>query len=248
MGIVRPTQWFAGIGASEGIAIGPVQLLAANIVVIDRSISSDQVPRELHRLQEAIVATDEQLLMIGRQLEAQNLREGYLIVEAHRLMLKSDELVEAARGLISSEGIAAECAVRRVVDRIVATFEKMRDPYLRERSADVEAMGERLLGTLLGLPEVGASCANVAGSIGVGPALSPIDAFHLGRINLAGIITERGGKTAHAAMIVRALQLPYVLGVRGLCGSVQPGDILIVDGGQGDVVVNPDHYTLTMFQ
>ncbi len=239
---------FEGIGASEGIAVGTAQLLTSRVVVVDRWISRELVGDEIQRLEATVDATDRQLEHLSRQLEAQQLHDGHLLIEAHRLMLRSDELAGASRRLIGKEALGAESAVRRVVDGIVATFDKMTDPYLRERGGDVEAVGERLLSTLLGLPKVQPQGTKATGAIGVGKALSPIDAFRLHRFGFAGLATEQGGKTSHAAIVVRALGIPYVLGIKGLCGSILPGSMLIVDGGRGVVIVDPDADTLAAFQ
>jgi phosphotransferase system enzyme I (PtsI) len=236
-----------GIGASEGIAIGTAELLMSRVVV-DRLVSRALVRDEIQRLEAAVDATDRQLEHLSRQLEAQKLHDGHLLIEAHRLMLRSDELLGASRNLIDKEALAAEPAVRRVVDDIVAKFEAMSDRYLRERGEDVEAIGERLLSTLLGLPEVRPQGARATGTIGIGKALSPIDAFHLHRFGFAGLATERGGKTSHAAIVVRALGIPYVLGIEGLRGSISSGAKLIVDGGRGEVIVDPDADTVIALQ
>jgi phosphoenolpyruvate-protein phosphotransferase (PTS system enzyme I) len=245
---IQPVKRLKGIGASEGIAIGTAELLTSRVVVVDRWVSRELVRDEIQRFEAAVDATDRQLKHLSRQLKAHRLHDGHLLIEAHRLMLRSHDLWGASRSLIGKEALAAEPAVRRVVDGILAKFDKITDPYLRERGGDVEAVGERLLSALLGLPEVRPHGTKAMGAIGVGKALSPIDAFHLHRFGFAGLATERGGKTSHAAIVVRALGIPYVLGIEGLCGSILPGAMLIVDGGRGEVIVDPDADTLAAFQ
>src|SRR2546425_2199781 len=124
----------------------------------------------------------------------------------------------------------------------------MEDPYLRERGADIEAIGDRLLRTLLGLPEVFAHRSSPPGTIGVGSILSPIDALHLPRTGMIGFAAERGGKTSHASIILKALEIPFVVGVRGLIAAVHPGDRLVVDGSLGEVIVNPDDDTIALYE
>ena len=235
-----------GVAASEGIAIGQARVLAPPVVVIDRQISADAVPAEVTRLRQAVTATDAQLASLSTRLEAEHLHEGHLILEVHRLMLRDDAVVEGARRLIETQELAAESAVRRVIDSISAKFKSMEDPYLRERGADVEAIGERLLRMLLGLPEP--SGASATGTIGVGSLLSPIDALHLPRSGLVAFAAEHGGKTSHAAIILRALEIPSVVGARGLLAAVRPGDTLVVDGSRGEVIVNPDPDTVAKYE
>ena len=132
----------SGVAASDGIAIGQARVLVSPVIVIDRPISRNLVPAEVARLRQAVTATDRQLATLSARLEAEQLHEGHLILEAHRMMLRDDEVVEGARRLIEKDGIAAECAVRQVFDAICAKFHRMEDPYLRERGSDVEAIGE----------------------------------------------------------------------------------------------------------
>jgi phosphotransferase system enzyme I (PtsI) len=237
-----------GVPASDGIAIGQARLLLAPVIVVERRVSRDLVSAEIDRLRKAIAVADGQLALLSARLESEGLHEGHLIVEAHRLMLIDDQIVEGARQVIEKDEIAAECAVRRVIDRIAATFQRMEDPYLRERGADVEAVGDRLLRALLGLPEMSSSGASDPGTIGVGAVLSPIDALHLPRSGLVGFASESGGKTSHAAIILRSLEIPFVVGARGLCAAVRSGDTLVVDGSRGEIIVGPDSETISRYE
>jgi phosphotransferase system enzyme I (PtsI) len=237
----------SGVAASDGIAIGQARVLAPPVVVIDRRISRDRVPAEIARLRQAVTSTDGQLASLSARLETEHLHEGHLIVEAHRMMLRDDEVVEGARRLIENDELPAECAVRRVIDAICAKFARIEDPYLRERGADVEAVGERLLRTLLGLPELAGSSL-APGTIGIGSVLSPIDALHLPGSGLTGFAAEHGGKASHAAIILKALEIPFVVGVRGLVAAVQSGDAVVVDGWRGEVIVAPDRDTVAMYE
>ena len=237
----------SGIAASGGIAIGQARVLVPPVVVIERRIPRQLVPAEVKKLRQAVASADGQLASLSARLEAEHLHEGHLILEAHRMMLRDDEVVEGARRLIEEEEIGAECAVRQVIDAISAKFERMEDPYLRERGADVEAIGERLLRTLLGLPDP-SSGASAPGTIGIGSILSPIDALHLPRSGLAGFAAEHGGKTSHAAIILRSLEIPFVAGARGLVAAIQSGDTLVVDGSLGEIIVSPDADTIAVYE
>jgi phosphotransferase system enzyme I (PtsI) len=217
-------------------------------VLPDRSVSPDQVVVEIERLEAAVLATDEQLAAVSRRLEAEHRSEAHDIVEAHRLMLQSEELVDDARRLISREHLAAETAVRRTVDRIVSMFDAMDDSYTRERGSDVEAVGERLLRTTLGRQPAPRAHAGSHGAIGLGFSLAAVDALDVPGTGLLGLVTERGGKTSHAAIILRSLEIPYVVGVSGLLDDVQPGDLVLMDGARGEVVISPDEETLAQFE
>jgi phosphoenolpyruvate-protein phosphotransferase (PTS system enzyme I) len=131
-----------GVGGCPGIAIGRVHLLTPRLVVVDRRVAKALIPKEVARLQAAIIATDDQLAQIERHLAATGQHESHLILGAHRMMLKSAELGHSARALVQTHGLAAESAVRRTIDRIGAVFDKVRDPYLRDRGGDLDAVGE----------------------------------------------------------------------------------------------------------
>jgi phosphotransferase system enzyme I (PtsI) len=229
---------FHGEGASPGIAIGPAYLLAAKVAVAERRVLRQDRAAELAHLEEGIGAADEQLDRLQRQLADAN-GTGADLVQAHRLMLRSPEIAGASRRMILEECYAAEWAVTRALEGIRAVFSQIRDPYFRERGGDFEAVGERLVRALLGLPELRADVGARPGAIAVGIDLAPFDPFRLQAAGVVGIVTENGGKTSHAAIIARALDLPYVAGLKELSGRILPGTIIIVDGGRGDVIVDP---------
>jgi phosphoenolpyruvate-protein phosphotransferase (PTS system enzyme I) len=176
-----------GVGASPGIAIGLAHVLASRVDIHERRISAEQVEPEIERFEKALHDTDDQLARIQAQLAA---TEGddhqYRILEAHRLMLSDVHLVERARKLIRDEKTAAEWAVRKALDQIQAVFEKIEDPYFRDRKSDVALVGERLLRTLVGRRESATAEDAPKGSIAVAHELSPADAAQLGRAEAAG--------------------------------------------------------------
>ncbi len=241
------TSRLSGVAASGGVAIGEARVLAPPVVVIDRRIAPDLVPAELERLRGAVDATDAQLGVLSLRLEEEGLHEGQMILETHRLMLRDDKVVRGASRLIEREGLGAESAVRTVIDGMRDKFRGMADPYLRERGADIEAVGERLLRTLLGLPELSAA-EQAPGTIGVVSALSPIDALHFHRSGLIGFAAEHGGRTSHASIILRSLGIPFVVGARGLLAAVRSGDPIIVDGSRGELIARPDAATLSLYR
>jgi phosphotransferase system enzyme I (PtsI) len=241
-------QRLSGIAASDGIAIGQTQLLASRLLVPDRWVSPQDVRGEVERLDRAVTTTDEQLAETLREWEGVATKEAPEIVGVQRAILQSDELIGAAAALIRDQQLAAEPAVRRVVQAIVAAFERMENQYFRERGADVEAVGERLVATLLGAVDVPPERAALGDRIGVGTALFPIDAYRMHGAGLAGVATESGGKTSHLAIILRALEVPYVAGVPGLVRLVRPGMLIIVDGESGEVITDPDPETLHEFE
>jgi phosphotransferase system enzyme I (PtsI) len=238
-----------GVGASPGIAIGVAHVLASKVDIHERRIAAEQVEAEIARFERAIHDTDDQLARIQAQLAE---REGddhqYRILEAHRLMLSDVHLVERARRIIREETTAAEWAVRKSLDQIQAVFEKIEDPYFRDRKSDVALVGERLLRTLVGRRETATAEDAPKGSIAVAHELSPADAAQLGRAEAAGFCTEGGGRTSHTAIVARALGLPYVVGVEGLGHKVWSGMTVVIDGFRGEVILDPDAEALRRYE
>ena len=229
-----------GTGASRGIAIGPAQLMDVRVVIAERRIPLGEVDAELARFEAALGDADKQLDRIKRQVDGENGTGGLEFIEAHRMILRSPELAGESRRLIANECFAAQWAVSQAIERIRSIFSRLDDPYFRERGGDFEVVGERLLRILLGLSELRPGVGALRGGIMVGTDISSLDPFHLHRAGIVAMVSERGGATSHAAILARAFDLPYVVGVRKLSGSVHPGATLIVDGTRGEVIVDPD--------
>jgi len=242
-------QRLTGVGASPGIAIGVAHVLASRVDIHERRIGLPDIDAEIARFEQALLDTDDQLARIQTQLAA---TEGddhqYRILEAHRLMLSDVHLVERARRMIREDQAAAEWAVRRALDQIQAVFEKIEDPYFRDRKSDVALVGERLLRTLVGRREHASTEAAPKGCIAVAHELSPADAAQLGRAEAAGFCTEGGGRTSHTAIVARALGLPYVVGVEGLGHQAWSGMTVVIDGFRGEVILDPDEDALRRYQ
>ena len=199
-------------------------MLASRVEIHERRIAAEQVDAEIARFEKALFETDAQLARIQAQIaEREGDEHQYRILEAHRLMLSDVHLVERARRMIRDDKAAAEWAVRKALDQIQAVFERIEDPYFRDRKSDVALVGERLLRNLVGIGDSASPEEAPKGSIAVAHELSPADAAQLGRAEAAGFCTEGGGRTSHTAIVARALGLPYVVGVEGLGHKVWSG-------------------------
>jgi phosphoenolpyruvate-protein phosphotransferase (PTS system enzyme I) len=227
-----------GVAATEGVAIGPAHLMIARVTVAERRILRADRETELARLTTALGDADEQLQDVKRFLGGLS-TDGDALIEAQRMMLRSPEIEGETRRMIADEALAAEWAVTRAMEHVRATFADLPDPFFRARGADFEAVGERLVRVLLDLPEIRAGSGAQKGSIAVCYELTPLDPYQLQRAGVVGIVSERGGKTSHAALVARDLGLPYVAGIKNLAAHVAPDAQLIVDGSRGEVVLEP---------
>jgi phosphoenolpyruvate-protein phosphotransferase (PTS system enzyme I) len=239
---------FKGVGASDGIVIGPVYPLEVAITVQETRISADEVEPELARLDRALAVADRQLEGLQQQLVGRHDGHGRQILEAHRLMLKSGDLLDEVRRLVREQHCGAEWAVRRALDMIRAVFADLSDPYFRDRVGDVDAIGDRLLRALLELPEPRPGEGAPAGSVAVGVDLQPLDPFLLKRAGVVGLATDHGGKTSHTAILAQAFGIPFVVGLKKLSARVKPGDTLLIDGARGEVILDPDPRTRQTYE
>jgi phosphotransferase system enzyme I (PtsI) len=230
----------AGVGASPGIAMGVAHFLGGRVEVQERRIFTDEVVNELRRFEDAIGRSDTQLRRIQQQIaEQQGDGQEYRILEAHRMMLADVHLVEETRRIITSDQVSAEWALRRALDQIQAVFARIEDAYFRERRSDIDMIGERILRNLMGMTPPGHEGVP-KGAVVFAHDLSPADVTQLGRAGVSGFFTEGGGKTSHAALVARALGLPLVAGVQGFIKHIRTGMTVIVDGGRGEVILEPD--------
>ena len=233
----RPEIRRIGLGVSSGIAFGRAYLIGRDTLKAPRHhMELEDLDTEIARLYKAIALSDKQLAKIKEKLASEN-ESDYHIITAHQMMLHDEHMVGAAVEYIKEDKINAEWALRRAVDDIRGVFDSIEDPYLRERKSDVEFVFERVLRNLLG--RATGPLAPPPDAVVVAYDLSPADTAQLHKAAVSGLITDAGGKTSHTAIISRALDLPYVAGVKGLSGRIRPGTMLIVDGARGDVVVDP---------
>jgi phosphotransferase system enzyme I (PtsI) len=243
-----------GIGASPGVAVGRAYCLDRSRLSFPkyRLPDEEETVREQMRLKTALELSDLQLAEIKAKVAQTEGPEHALILEAHRLMLKDPLLVEEARRLIAEEHINAEWALRRVVKKLKGAFEDIEDDYFRERRADIEFVGDRVVRNLLGHvvdvdPEQGDEIPE--GCVVVAHDLSPADATVLMRKGqVAGFVTDVGGQTSHMAIVARAREIPGVVGVGRGSELIKRGDLVAIDGHSGQVVVNPSDEQLEQFQ
>jgi phosphotransferase system enzyme I (PtsI) len=229
-----------GIGASPGIAVGRVWTIDRRRVKTPRrDLEPGEAEPEVGRLRQALAQSEQQLAAVREKVERLEGTEHTAIIDMHRMMLKDELLVLEAERLIREERVNAEWAVKRAIRKIRAAFDDVADPYFKERRADVEYVGERVIKNLMGeAPDVDEPPPE--GAIVVARDLSPADtALLLHERKLAGFVTDLGTPTSHTAIVARALGVPAVVGVARASGSAGRGDWIVVDGARGTVILNP---------
>jgi phosphotransferase system enzyme I (PtsI) len=230
-----------GIGASSGIAIGRAFVLPAwEWDFPEKSVDVSELAYEFERLYDGIRTSKDEIRSMKAEIsEAIGGDEGS-IFDAHLAILDDPVFMREIQGIIQRQYKAAEVAVKEAIDKFSSMFELLEDEYMKERALDIKDVGNRLIKHLLGTPEVKLP-KDTQPFILFARELSPSQLAHLNPAHVLGIVTLLGGKTSHAAIIARALGIPFVSGLEGKSDkTIVTGDLLVMDGDEGTVYVNPD--------
>ncbi|UHA74072.1 phosphoenolpyruvate--protein phosphotransferase [Paenibacillus sp. 481] len=238
-----------GIGASFGIAIGKSFVLPTwEWDVPDQRMDPSDLAREFERLYEGIRSSKTEIEYIKNEISELVGREESTIFDAHLAILEDPVFMNEIQGIIQRQYKAAEVAVKEAIDHFVTMFDLLDDEYMKERALDIKDVGNRLLKHLLGAPEITLP-TDTQPYILVAKELSPSQLVHLNPKNVLGIVMLLGGKTSHSAIMARALGIPLVLGLEGkLYRPIQTGDLVIVDGENGIVHVEPPEDVLESYE
>ncbi|MBM3533582.1 MAG: phosphoenolpyruvate--protein phosphotransferase [Alphaproteobacteria bacterium] len=244
-------QVFEGLGVAPGVAIGVAHRSETGVVAVpEYEVAADRIEAEKQRFVEAVARSQKQLAKLktkSRALSADAAEElGYLL-DAHAQMLAGSRLVRGVLNRIESQRQNAEAAIRGVIAEITEGFAQIDDAYLSARQADVRDVGERVIRQLTKTPYQAFSQLP-EGTIVVSEELSPADTALLDPKRIAGIVTALGGAESHTAIMARSLGLPAVLGAPEALRAIKGGETVVVDGGEGRVVVAPRAATLGRYK
>jgi phosphotransferase system enzyme I (PtsI) len=233
----RPERIFRGSGVSLGVVVGQALKLDSHNRVILK-VHVDDVEAEARRLLRAIETSKEQLQTLKSRLEEKVGSEHSIILDAHLLMLEDRTLNAEILAIIRGSHANAEWAVLQATNRLVDAYESLDDEYFRERHSDIEHIVERILLNLSGdrpfrwedLPE---------DLIIVSRDFNPSNFATMDLKKVRGLVLESGGRTSHTAIISRGLRIPAVMGIRDLLPAIVTGDTLLLNGDEGQVILNP---------
>ncbi|UAL53963.1 MULTISPECIES: phosphoenolpyruvate--protein phosphotransferase [Metabacillus] len=235
-----------GIGASAGIAIAKAYRLEEPDLTVSKKEVADKTA-EVLRFDEAIQKSKSELLKIKEHAFRELGADKAEIFEAHILVLSDPELLNPVKDKISSEAVNAEFAMKETADMFVSMFESMDNEYMKERAADIRDVTKRVIGHLLGVEIPNPSMISEEVII-IAEDLTPSDTAQLNRQYVLGFTTDIGGRTSHSAIMARSMEIPAVVGTKTATADIKNGDIVIVDGIDGDVIVNPSEDVVAGFE
>lgn len=242
---------FDGVGVAAGIAIGPAHVMERGTLnVPDYKLTRNQVGNEIERFQAALTISRTQIETLRRKMEALPpavAEELGFLLDAHLQMLTRSRLVRGVERRIRKNQRNAEAAIQAEITEIVRAFATLDDTYISARMQDIRDVGTRLMRSL--------AKANLhefkmapKGSVIIASEITPADTALMDPRDVAGFATNMGGVEGHTAIMARSLQLPAVLGIPDLTISVRPGDIIVVDGTSGRLIINPNKENLKFYR
>lgn len=236
-----------GIAASDGVAIAKAYLLVEPDLTFDKNEKVTDVEGEVAKFNSAIEASKVELTKIRNNAEVQLGADKAAIFDAHLLVLDDPELIQPIQDKIKNENANAATALTDVTTQFVTIFESMDNEYMKERAADIRDVSKRVLSYILGVELPNPSMIDESVVI-VGNDLTPSDTAQLNKEFVQGFATNIGGRTSHSAIMSRSLEIPAIVGTKSITQEVKQGDMIIVDGLNGDVIVNPTEDELIAYQ
>ena len=241
-----------GIGVSGGIAIGRAHLVShAKLEAAHYVVPPHQVAEEAARFEAAVRDVRAELTEVREHIPASAPTEFGAFIDLHVMILDDSTLSVTPRKIIEEEQCNAEWALKVQLDSLLARFDEVDDAYLRERKADVIQVVERVMKALAGQPGYIPPPPKADGEgnlILVARDLSPADVVQFKRHQFAAFITDLGGTTSHTAVVARSLNIPSIVALHSARQLIRENELLIVDGTQGVVIVDPDGPALAEYQ
>jgi phosphotransferase system enzyme I (PtsI) len=240
-----------GIGVSGGIAIGHAQLMTHTGLEVQRYlVPPHQAAAESVRFDAAVNQVRAEFEDLHASVPRTAPAEFAAFINLHLMILNDSTLSVAPRRIIETEGCNAEWALKVQTDALLAQFDEIEDDYLRERRADVIQVAERVMKALSGQPGYVPPPRQADGQklILVAHDLSPADVVQFKQHQFVSFITDLGGTTSHTAVVARSLAIPSIVALHRARQMIRENEIIIVDGSQGVVIVDPDQQVLAEYQ
>jgi len=236
-----------GIGAAAGISIGPAYKIGKeDITVARQEIQESDIPLQIQLFEEALIKTRKEIIELQKKIATDLGQEEAQIFDAHLLVLEDRMLIEEVISRLKKERLCVSYIFSEVLKKYIDVFSRIEDEYLKERTADVNDVGKRVLRNLLGKERKGFDDLKEKVVV-VAHDISPSDTATMHKQNVCAFVTDIGGKTSHTAIMAKSLEIPAVVGLEEATNKIKSGDILIIDGAMGIVIINPDEDTLNSY-
>lgn len=235
-----------GIAASDGVAIAKAYMLIEPDLSFNETTTND-TEAEVFKFNEALKNSKIELTKIRNNAEEQLGPDKAAIFDAHLLVLDDPELIQPIESKIRDEKASAPHALTEVTQNFITIFESMDNEYMKERAADIRDVSKRVLAHILGVELPNPSIIDESVVI-IGHDLTPSDTAQLNKQYVQGFVTNIGGRTSHSAIMSRSLEIPAVVGTKAITSQVKQGDMIIVDGLTGDVIINPSEDEVKAYQ
>ena len=234
-----------GKSASQGIAVGKALVLGHQHLKIEEG-SASSVDHEVDRFKEALNDSKIEIARLRDTVLVNLGSDKAQIFEAHLMMIEDPELTDGIESMIRTDKVKATKAVKAVADQFISMFQAMDNEYMRERALDVQDVTQRIHRNLLGMPSVDLAtlseeCILIANDI------TPSQMATINK-KVIGIITEIGGKTSHTAIMARTLELPAVVGLKNAATTIRSGELIVLNGDDGEVLINPSEDILSNYK
>ena len=240
------TKEIQGIAASSGIAIAKAFRLENPELTVEKK-SVTEVEAEVARLEAALEKSKSELEIIREHARKELGDDKAEMFEAHLLVLSDPELINPIKDKITNENVNAEHALDEVAAMFINMFESMDNEYMKERAADIRDVTKRVLAHLLGVNVSNPSLISEEVVI-IAEDLTPSDTAQLNRKFVKGFTTDIGGRTSHSAIMARSMEIPAVVGTKTVMEDIQNGVLVIVDGLDGEVIVDPSEETVKAYE
>lgn len=241
------TNQLVGIAASDGIAIGKAYLLTEPDLTFEK-VSINDPEGEVNRLLDSFEKSKKEVQGIREHVAQAVGEEEAQVFDAHLMVLSDPELLEGIKNDITANMVNAETSLSNIANMYIGMFEAMEDnPYMQERAADIRDVTERVMAHLLGVKIPSPATINQEVVI-VAKDLTPSDTAQLNREFVKGFVTDIGGRTSHSAIMARSLEIPAVVGTKEVTQHVAEGDVIIIDGLNGDIIIKPDEQTIASYK
>lgn len=240
------SNYINGIAASDGVAIAKAYLLVEPDLSYDSEKIQD-VDAEIAKFQNAIDTSKVELTKIRNNAEKNLGADKAAIFDAHLLVLDDPELIQPIEDKIKNEQVNAPTALSDVTGQFITIFEAMDNEYMKERAADIRDVSKRVLAHILGVELPNPSMIEESVVI-IGNDLTPSDTAQLNKEFVQGFVTNIGGRTSHSAIMSRSLEIATVVGTKSITQEVKQGDMIIVDGLTGEVIIDPTEDEVIAYQ